>query len=134
MGGRLSKATLNKYVQSQSLLGAAISANPLGGGRGILNNYSRRWSDVNADFVVDCDVSNPQPNLECTNEVSTNVLNVTPTVLTDASVRIGWDRPSVQLGVLVRSAAAVVARHWRGCLIFPSGVRKLLRYRRHGVC
>ena len=91
-GTTVLKVTLNKYVQSQSLVGPAISANPLTGGRGILNNFSRGWSDVNGDFVVDCDVSNPQPNLECTNAMSTAVLNVTPTALTDASVRTGWDR------------------------------------------
>jgi hypothetical protein len=86
------KVTLNKYVQSLSLAGPAISANPLSGGRGILNNYSRRWSDVNGDFVVDCDLATPQPHLECTNAIAANVLNVTPTALTDASARIGWHR------------------------------------------
>lgn len=84
------KVTFNKYVQSQSLMGAAISANPLLGGLGILNNYSRKWSDVDGDFVVDCDVSDPQPNLECTNAIAANGLNVTPAPLTDASVRTGW--------------------------------------------
>jgi hypothetical protein len=86
------KVTLNKYVQSQSLAGPAISANPLVGGRGIANNYSRLWFDLDRDFVVDCDVSAPKPNLECTNDISANLLNVTPTPLTDASVRAGWDR------------------------------------------
>ena len=84
--------TLSKYVQTQSLMDTAISANPLAGGRGIVNNYSRTWSDVNGDFVVDCDLSDPQPNLECTTAISTNVLNVTPTPLTDAAVRTGWNR------------------------------------------
>jgi hypothetical protein len=86
------KVTLNKYIQSQSLVGPAISANPLMGGRAILNNFNRRWLDVNGDRVVDCDLSNPQPNLECTSATSASVLNVTPTALTDASVRTGWGR------------------------------------------
>jgi hypothetical protein len=85
------KVTLNKYVQTQSLAGVAISANPLVGGRGIVNNYTRRWQDLNGDFVVDCDLSDPQPNLECTNTTSASVLNVTPTALTDGSLRTGWD-------------------------------------------
>ena len=32
-------------------------------------HFSRRWLDVNGDFVVDCEVSDPQPNLECTNAI-----------------------------------------------------------------
>jgi hypothetical protein len=86
------KVTLNRYVLSQSLAGHATSANPLSGGRGIVNNYTRKWLDVNDDFVVDCDLSTPQPNLECTNAVSTTLLNVTPTNLADASTRTGWHR------------------------------------------
>jgi hypothetical protein len=86
------KVTLNKYVQTQSLVGPAITANPLAGGRAIVNNYSRSWSDVNRDFVVDCDLSDPRPNLECTNAANPSVLNITPTALTDTFVRTGWNR------------------------------------------
>lgn len=86
------KVTLNKYVQTQSLVGPAITANPLLGGRAILNNFSRNWSDADGDFVVDCDLSDPRPNLECTNAITPSVVNVTPTPLTDVAVRTGWDR------------------------------------------
>ena len=91
-GGTALKGTLNKYVQTQSLVGPAISGNPLGTARGVLNNYTRTWSDTNHDFVVDCDLSDPKPNLECPTEITTSVLNVTPTALIDASVRTGWGR------------------------------------------
>jgi hypothetical protein len=84
------KVTLNKYMQSQSLVGLAISANPLAAGRGIINNYTRNWTDANGDFVVDCDVSAPEPNGECTNAIAQNVRNTVPTPLRDTAARDGW--------------------------------------------
>jgi hypothetical protein len=61
------RVNLGKYLQGASVSNLAYGSNPAlripGGGGGIFPpSVSRSWTDANADFIPDCDLTNPLAN------------------------------------------------------------------------
>lgn len=116
-GKTVVKFFLNKYVES---LGGGVSGNPLGPGRGIVNNFTRNWGDANGDYVVDCNLFAKEPNGECTNAIADNVLNVVPSPPTDTAARRGWGRRPFNWEL----SLGVQRELWRGVVLDVSYFRR----------
>jgi hypothetical protein len=84
------KATLNKYVASQALGGLATSPNPVST---LVNSTTRSWVDVDRDFVVDCDLTNPAANSggdTCGALANSNFGQTLPGSTFDRGILSGW--------------------------------------------
>ncbi len=89
------KVSLNKYVTSQGLQGTyGDAANPV---NRLANFVTRAWTDGNANFVPDCDLSNPFAQDTralggdlCGVVSNTNFGQSTPTLSYDPEVLNGW--------------------------------------------
>ena len=89
------KVSINKYVTSQGLQGAyGDAANPV---NRLANFVTRAWTDGNANFVPDCDLTNPLAQDTralggdlCGVVSNTNFGQSTPTLSYDPDVLNGW--------------------------------------------
>ena len=92
------KATAGRYISGGSL---ASNVNPVNTS---VNSATRSWTDLNTNFVPDCDWGNPATNNECGPLSNLNFGKVNPTATQfDKEVLVGWGvRPynwSVSAGV-----------------------------------
>lgn len=92
------KATVGRYISGGSL---ASNVNPVNTS---VNSATRTWTDLNTNFVPDCDWNNPAMNNECGPLSNLNFGKVNPTATQfDKEVLVGWGvRPynwSVSAGV-----------------------------------
>jgi Carboxypeptidase regulatory-like domain len=92
------KATVGRYISGGSL---ASNVNPVNTS---VNSATRTWTDLNTNFVPDCDWNNPATNNECGPLSNLNFGKVNPTATQfDKEVLVGWGvRPynwSVSAGV-----------------------------------
>jgi hypothetical protein len=114
------KASLGKYLNRPNMGIYTLLANP---GNGTVLNVTRPWTDLNGDFVPQCDFTNYSTNGECGNVSNVNFGN--PTVVTKFDPAMNTNRGyswegsgSVQhqltqnLGV-----GAAYIRRWYGNLI-----------------
>ena len=94
------KVAANKYLLGQTLNGFGASPNPA---NALATNTFRSWNDVNADFVVNCDLSNKGAQSRATTgsidtcgAVSSNAFGSTvPLATFDPDLLTGWGhRPS----------------------------------------
>jgi hypothetical protein len=89
------KVSLNKYVTAQGLTGTyGDAANPV---NRLANFVTRAWADGNANFVPDCDLTNPLAQDTralggdlCGVVSNTNFGQATPTLSYDPAVLNGW--------------------------------------------
>ena len=112
------KATVGRYISGGSL---ASNVNPVNTS---VNNATRTWTDLNVDYVPQCDWNNPATNQECGPLSNLNFGKVNPTATRfDKEVVEGWGvRPynwSVSAGVqrqLTRSSSIDIGyfRRWYG--------------------
>ena len=53
------KLSLNKYVEGLGIGGLTLEPNPV---NTIVSQTTRTWTDLNGDFVPNCDILNPAAN------------------------------------------------------------------------
>jgi hypothetical protein len=112
------KATVGRYISGGSL---ASNVNPVNTS---VNQATRAWTDLNGNYVPDCDFTNPGTNLECGPLSNLNFGKVNPTATRfDKEVLEGWGvRPynwSVGAGIqrqLTRGTSIDIGyfRRWYG--------------------
>jgi hypothetical protein len=75
------KVSLGKYVQATTTTG-----NPAG----LSTTLTRNWTDLDQDYVPDCDLLNLQENGECSIGSPLNFGQLTSVALFDRDTRFGW--------------------------------------------
>jgi len=81
------KASLSRYVSGGPTTATALAANPVAT---TVNNANRNWTDLNGNFIPECDFLNPDANRECARlgnlAFGTNVITTT----TDPAITQGF--------------------------------------------
>jgi len=102
------KFTLNKYVAGQALAGAfGQGLSPV---NRLVNSTTRVWTDINKDFIPNCDLLNPRPNGECRMMADVNFGKVTPAISYDPATLTGWGRRSYNWELSAGIQRALAAR------------------------
>ena len=115
------KVTLNKYLAGQGLQGGfPTTTNPV---QRLVTNTTRTWTDINGDFVPNCDLLAPLGNGECGPVANTAFNQTIPGTSFDPEILNGWGKrgynwefsAGVQQEILPRvSVGAGYFRRWYG--------------------
>ena len=84
------KVSLNRYVESLAAgAGLPAAVNPL---NNIVNSTTRSWSDLDGDFVPDCNLVEPAANAECGAMANLAFGTVRPGSTYDPDLMRGWSK------------------------------------------
>jgi hypothetical protein len=81
------KVSLNKYLGGQGLNNIAQDPNPV---NTHVNSTTRTWTDLDNDFVVDCNLTATGANGECAGMANTNFGRALPSSSFDPDLLTGW--------------------------------------------
>ena len=112
------KVTLNKYLSGRQADGLG---NPVAG---LALQTTRNWTDTNANYAPDCDLTNPADNGECRAMANPNFGKAVGATVYDPETLRGWGVRGVQLGVHDERAARDRAAHLGGRRLLPAVVRQ----------
>ena len=90
-GKTVIKASIGRYVGAQAT-GLANAVNPVNAS---VNQTNRSWSDLNRNFIPDCDLRNPEANGNgdlCGRMANTNFGGLNVTTQYDPEVLNGWGK------------------------------------------
>lgn len=82
------KASLNRYLNGQGLAG--LGGFPTNPAANIVNSTTRTWTDIDRDYVVDCDLVNPVANGECQAMANPDFGKQVPGATFDPELLTGW--------------------------------------------
>ena len=83
------KVSLNKYLEGQALNGLARTPSPTAS---VVQTTTRTWTDVNRDYVANCDLTNPDLNGECGPMANRNFGRSVVNTAYDPELMNGWAR------------------------------------------